>query len=418
MTPILRTRNHGDVALTILAAIGTYLIVCVMWLVVLVLKRSVGDYGLLETWIGPQYFADYSHGFVRRGLPGEVLGLVSDRGPRALLSAMWTLTFAALVGLILIVSRLIGRARGGGLKRIVLLLAVVVVSPISVSEIVLDPGRYDFVGIVAAAALVTIGLLGDPRTTLVLAAAVAVVAVASEELLLVFVAPFVLIAARRVAGLAAPHAQVARLSAFALAPALVVAGLSALTRPSASFVASMLARAGHPPTEVYDSATVLRLSFSDEVRLAYDWSHGVPNMLLSAGIWLAVYAAAVAAVAALMPRPPAHYWRSAGYFALIALGLGIVGVDDRRWWTLAFLAQLAFASTMAPSDRADPVVLWLRTRRVRAELLLPAAALGVALVTYNLPLTTIFVSDVRNLGYWQGLDHVWRAPLRWLLGAI
>jgi hypothetical protein len=178
----------------------------------------------------------------------------------------------------------------------------------------------------------------------------------------------------------------------------------------------MLAGAGHPPTEVYNSATVLRLSLSDEVRLAYDWSHGLPNMVLSAVIWLAVYAAAVAAVAALLPRLAADYWRAAGFFALVALGLGLVGVDDRRWWTLAFLAQLAFAAVSPASDRSDPVSAAIAQFGLRPAIALPAVALGLALLTYNLPLTTIFVSDVTSHGYWVGLDHVWRAPLDWLTG--
>ena len=403
---------------TLLACVAAYLIVVAIWFAVTVLKRSVGDYGLLETWIGPQYFADYSHGFVRRGLPGEVLRRLSDRSSFAVLAAMWVLTFAALGGLLLVTARVASRARSAGAANVVIVIALVLVSPISLSEIVLDPGRYDFVGITAVALLSLIVLIPAPRVGLATATVVVAVAVASEELLLVFTAPFVVVLAVRAVGGAAGRRQIARVASLVLLPGVVLAGISAVREPSAGSVAAMLAGAGHPASEIYNSATVLRLSFTDEVRLAYDWSHGLPNTLLSAGVWFVVYAVALLALALLLPKLPALFWHGAAFFALVAAGLGLVGVDDRRWWTLAFVAQLAFVTVLEPGTRTEQLTGWVTAHLPRAERVVPAAALAIALLAYNLPLTTIFVSDVVNRGYWSALNHLWWAPLRWLVGLL
>src|SRR5262249_39619116 len=65
---------------------------------------AIPRHSIIDGYIGPLYFVDYSNGFIRRGLPGEVIRIVTGGHSRTSTEvAGWTLTLLATLAAIAIV---------------------------------------------------------------------------------------------------------------------------------------------------------------------------------------------------------------------------------------------------------------------------------------------------------------------------
>src|SRR6185436_5144269 len=66
---------------------------------------------IVDQYIGPLYFVDYSDGFIRRGFVGEVVDLVAGHGRTSTEVAGWTLTLLGTFAAIAIVLQAAWRCR-------------------------------------------------------------------------------------------------------------------------------------------------------------------------------------------------------------------------------------------------------------------------------------------------------------------
>jgi len=333
----------------------------------------------LTPYVAPQYWLDYDAGFVRRGLPGEVLRLLSgDRTPTYAAAKVFGvgLSLAAVLAMALLALLLARRVphRWTALA----LAAAVVVGPLGLPLFARDLGRYDAVGVLVLVALAAVPWLRLPPVLVLLgAAALAAVAVASEEFLVVLVVPVALLAVwptlRR-------HQVRRGWAAVVVLPSVVVAGLSALLPAPPAVLRSALAAAraaGVPPSVPlvpgqtdHDAVSRLAYGFVENVRTYYSilTPAGVAGTTL---IWAAVYLVLVGLVWHLVGRSireRVFVLLTCGG-ALAALALSVAGIDFRRWWTLAAVAVLC-AVLQLTSDRHRP------SRRVGPVVVLALAALG------------------------------------------
>ena len=333
----------------------------------------------LTPYVFPQYWLDYGDGFVRRALPGEVLrrllGHPPDRGEAVL--AATVLALAAVAGVLALAVALARRAgsRSAGLA----VAGAVVVSPLTLSLPVRDLGRPDSVGLAVLALLACLPWqrLPVPLAT-GLVALLCTAATATQEFLLLVVAPVAVLAlARCVRG---RRARVVA-ALVALAPAVLVAGLSALAPVPLSAVdraTAEAAAAGVPPPGalVPDHTSVLRLryGFLDNLTAYYsllDAPTVVATTLMWGGVAVLTLGLGWQLIGgALRDRRFVAVLAGA---VLVAGLLSCAGIDHRRWWALATVGGLAALILLTPPSRAGD-----GPGRRRALLLVPAAALLVA----------------------------------------
>jgi hypothetical protein len=352
-------------AVAVLARAGSYLV-----------ERLGGPFPLTP-YVFPQYWLDYGDGFVRRALPGQVLHLLVDRPPDRgdAVVAATVLALAAVAG-VLALAVALGR-RAGSWPAGLAVAAAVVVSPLTLSLPVRDLGRPDSVGLAVLALLACLPWHRLPTPLSVgLVAVLCAAATATQEFLLLVVAPVAVLALAR----CVPGRRV-RVAAAALVPAVVVALLSAVVPAPVAAVdraSAEAAAAGVPPPAalVPDHTSVLRLRYGFRDNLtAYYSLLDPPTVVATTLMWGGVAVLTLGLVwqlmgGALRDRRFVAVLASA---VLVAGLLSCAGIDHRRWWALATVGGLAALLLLTPpSGTGDG------PGRRRAVLLLPAAALLVA----------------------------------------
>lgn len=306
--------------------------------VVVVVIYRVRSSSFIQPWQASQYWLDYSGGFVRRGLPGEVFALLTN-GPltHAQMSVFAVaMTTCAAIALLLL---------GWWLARVTpegrIAAVVMIASPFTLSLFVWDIGRYDALGVI-----VIIGIVAWSRSSWAVWAGLAfvtvgaVVATESEEFLLAFIVPVVVLAVWK----RCPRHRVLT-TTVVLTPAIGVALGSLIIRPSASVISSTIAKAQRAGVNITDkpgtnAVSTLALSIKDNAEFVSRLS--LVTQVLSVLVMLVLYIVPSGLMWHLLGRTtPTLYWRLAALYGVFALALGFVGVDYRRWWGLAFIALAA-----------------------------------------------------------------------------
>lgn len=333
----------------------------------------------LTPYVFPQYWLDYGDGFVRRALPGQVLrwllGRPPDRGEVVVVATV--LALAAVAGVLALAVALARRAgsRSAGLA----VAGAVVVSPLTLSLPVRDLGRPDSVGLAVLALLACLPWQRMPGPlTAGLVAVLCAAATATQEFLLLVVAPVAVLALHRCTG----DRRVRLLtSALALGPAVLVALLSAVVPTPVAAVdraTAEAAGAGVPPpgTLLPDHTSVLRLRYGFVDNLSAYYSLLDPRTVVATTVmWGGVAVLTLGLVWQLMGGA-LRDGRFVAVLAAVVLVAGLLscaGIDHRRWWALATVGGLAALVLLTPPSGAGE-----GPDRRRALLLLPAAALLVA----------------------------------------
>lgn len=355
------------------------------------------------------YFASYSDGFIRRGLPGEFFSLLTPATPAAAKGMFWLLTGLTFLALIVIAVCFCVSLRGA---RRWLTLLIVLGAPFSLRGVADYLGHYDAVGLFATALLAALALrrgrLSALATGLVLVGAVAL-ATLSEEFLFFFLAPVL------VAFTLAEAPELGRRYRLGLAAALVcglgLALASALTPVPAAVIHTAQSKAGASAYHL-DAATFLGYTLTDE--FTYMRGFGVANVVLGTLMWCVVFAVTLLALALLSGSNGRLYWLPAAYFTVLGAGLCLIGADWRRWWLLAFVSQLATVALLkvAGARRATPsrrpFACAAARRRQPGRLLLSSLAAALLLEVTLGFYTGVF--PARSLGgaeYWKSDATYW-----------
>jgi hypothetical protein len=390
----------------ILCRVGWVLIGLLLISSIRAFVHMVQSHSIVDEYIGPLYFVDYSHGFIRRGLVGEVVDLVAGHGRTSTEVAGWTLTLLGTFAAVAIVLQAAWRCRGTAARCLVATIGIL--TPLGMTTVLRDPGRYDAIGLVFVAVL-----LWAPRRSLsavVVAWCTAIVfaaVVASEEFLIAYLAPSVAVllyqrVTAETGGVDEPRVRrrLAVLGGVAFVPAAVIAIASLASTPSESYLHEVR-RAAHSTT-VLDPAYFLGLSFRGN--LHYVASHGVRYVVGTGVVWFAIYALTLVAIWLAAGRYGRWYWLSASYFGLVAIVLSVVALDARRWWTLALLGHLAVAAAgPAPEEMPAPSGSTLLLAR---RLVVPLAFV-VFLYGQSLSKTAIHPSGVAGSDYGHAFVDFW-----------
>jgi hypothetical protein len=302
----------------------------------------------IPSYVAPLYWLDYRAGFVRRGLPGELLSLVSGGPPGygAVVFTALALTVAGGVAVVALAWRLVRLAPGMVAR--VGVGVLVVASPFVMLLLPGSVGRYDAVGVVAAAVVALLPLAGrlPAWPVAVVLGLVVAAACASEEFLGAYLVPVALAAAVRLGGSAIAKGVVV------LGPGVVIAGWSFLSRPDRRLIGEtgQLARAaGVPGVSRTNAVTALGNTLRDQFALFDDFDAGtLIGLLVVFGL---LFAGLAGALWLLLGRPaPRASAATGGWLAVVALAVTIVGVDVGRWWGLAFVGFVAFLAGAPPGE--------------------------------------------------------------------
>jgi hypothetical protein len=395
---------------------------CVLWVVLVVYAASsirsvvrlipanrIRD-GIMDPW----FYLDYSDGFVRRGLPGELLSLVWAPTPVSVEVVGWAISLVGVAGVIFIALRIgsLAQRPGAGLVATTL----VVITPLGITTIIRDPARADYIGMAAMAAMLLVATRGrqSPAVAVGVAAFATAIAVASQEFLIVFLTPavvslvYVTVRAQSPVGAPGFGKRCAKLISLALLPAVALAVASAATRPSAAYLQNLENRSHSEQ----DHGAVWELGQS--LRGVVDWvlqSRGLGAIIATTTIWLFIYLTTVVAVRVVVGRLGACYWLSATYFALMA-GMSVVALDVRRWWTLGLVSHLAVTAVLGSHDRPreEASVLAARIGRYAVPLALLVLLYGQSLPNTVRPSTDSggAMSYYFGPGYVRALAPFWR----------
>lgn len=329
----------------------------------------------IDPFTAPQYWVDYRAGFVRRGLPGALLSILGGPSYRTVAIAGTALTFLAVVGVIAMGIRF---CRSGTPPYSRIAFTLLLISPLTISTLIRDIGRYDAWGYICIAfvSLVSVPSERNRRRVLLVVIMLGLASVAaSEELLMLFVAPatFLLLREGSVRG---------RAAVLVWMPSLLVLAASVLARPSQGFLLATEARAvaNYSPISHPNSIAFLGYGFRQETDflLANDKSVLFASLLLC----LLFYLVSANLLCVLVDLNVWAAGRAAltSYFAAMATLLCFVGVDYRRWWALALVGFLG--ATMRIRER-HPVVA------PRPSWVVPVAMAMVvlSLLVQNVPLS-------------------------------
>jgi hypothetical protein len=324
--------------------------------------RSLGP---VSDYNAPHYWLDYRGGFVRRGLPGALLRARLGRPPTYDEVARTGVALArgAAAVLVTVVGQTCraDRDRAGTTAAGVLLL-----SPLTVSLVRLDTGRYDAAGVLALGAVVASRRLPPPAAAVV-AAGAAAAATACEEFLIGVLAPPVVVLSgwRRAPLVLAPAALVAAASLLVPVPEGAVAAAREEARA-----------AGVPPAgPMGDALGALERGLVDNLAFfrLFEPGHAVGSLAL----WAGLYAGTAALVGRLL-RPPAGYGALVAAYGGVGTTLSVLGTDFRRWWGLA-LTGLVATLAVDPRGRGE------RRPPGRAEAVAAAVLVAVGLAVRDLP---------------------------------
>ena len=329
-------------------------------------ERPLTDYKAPNLWL------DYRAGFVRRGLPGALLRRAAGGPPsyRQAETAAVASSRAAALAVVPMALRVAGRAPGrlpGAVAA-----ALVLLSPLTVSLLLGDVGRYDAAGALALAVLAGARALRRlPLPVAVAATAVAVAsATASEEFLLAVLTPAALAAVTRLAeGRSLPAGARAAMLGGVLGPGAVVAAASLIVPAPRGALAAARAEAAAagvaPPGPMGDSLAALDRGLVEN--LAFFRLFEPDAVALSLLLWAGLYAATAAALGRVLGAGRPYRLLVAGH-AAIGTALSAAGADFRRWWGLALLG-LVGTTGLADGVRAE--------RPVRHRDVTAAAALAL-----------------------------------------
>lgn len=319
------------------------------------LARPVTDYK------GPNYWLGYGSGFVRRGLPGEVMRRLVGGSPtyRQMERTGVALSRAAAVSVVPMALQ-VGLRAPGRLPRIVAT-GLLVFSPLTCSLLLHDVGRYDTIGVLVLALASTtrsLWLRLPLSISSVLIAGAVSTAVASEEFLLAVLTPTVAAAVH----LLSRHHGLSRKGEFrllggVLAPGAAMAGASLLTPVPADALTSARAeakRAGVGPAgPIGDSLSALNRGFVEN--LAYFRLFGQIPIALSSALWAGYYFLTAGVSKRLLgPGAGALYSPMVTAHALVAAALSVAGVDFRRWWGLALMGLMSAVALTDGSSTGEP----------------------------------------------------------------
>lgn len=311
--------------------------------------RRLAHQPAIPIYQAPQYWLDYRNGFVRRGLPGEVLSLLSSGVPSGTLVTVAgvLLSAGAAVAVLVLAFRLAAGPLSRGRRALVV--ALVFASPLTLSLLVWDLGRYDAIGVLA---MVGIALLPwrttkRPIVLLAISAGALLVATLSEEFLFAVVAPLLVLGCWASGRW---HARTAiGLGVVAAIPAAIAAAASFAVAPPIALLRSTLALASAQGVYLADNNAVATLVRDLRTEIAIVAADGAPTVALWTVGGVAFYVATLAVHHVLTGRRPDRLaYALMAYFALVAVGLGLLGVDYKRWWALALIAALA-AQQIRPS---------------------------------------------------------------------
>ena len=319
------------------------------------LPRPVSDYK------APGYWLDYRCGFVRRGLPGEVLRRATGGTPtyRQMERTAVGLSRAAALSIVPIAVQAGFRAPGWSARAVAT--GLLVSSPLTCTLHLHDVGRYDAVGVLALALLSsgrsTWLRLPLPVSSTLLAGAVSI-AVASEEFLLAVLAPTALVAADL---LGREHRLGRRgrrcLAGGLLGPGAAVAAASLLARPPEEALAAAraeAARAGaQPPGPMGDALSALGRSYVEN--LAFFRLFRPAAVARSCAQWAGFYFATARVLGRVLGGGGLPYRLAVAAHAVVAAVLSTAGTDFRRWWGLALTGLVSTLVLLEPDAPGGPV---------------------------------------------------------------
>jgi hypothetical protein len=305
----------------------------------------------------PNYWLDYRCGFVRRGLPGELLRRMVGGPPtkRQVEAAAVGLSRTAALSVVPMAVRA-GRHAPPGLPRVAAT-ALLLLSPLTCSLLRHDTGRYDTVGVQALGLLAGVGSARrwlPASVSTALAATAVCVATASEEFLLAVVAPAA-VAAVTVPGSDRSVVRRRVRQGLVLAPGTAVAAASLLVPAPAAALDAARERATQAgvgaPGPMGDALDALDRSLVQN--LAFFRLFEPTAVAAALTLWTGLYAVTTAVLERLFGGGNT-YRAWAAVHALPAAALCLLGTDFRRWWGLGFLGLVATLAAQEPTGRAEP----------------------------------------------------------------
>jgi hypothetical protein len=335
----------------------------------------------ISRYKAPQFWLDYSDGFVRRGLPGEVLSWFTGGSPTfdqvvASGVAMSLVGALAVVPLALAVAR---RAPGG--LRPLLAFTLLVTSPLTLPLLLHDVGRFDAVGVVLLVALACASGAWERVPLWVgatAAGAMLAVACATQELFFGLLAPVVLGRTALLAG----YRELGRtrqriLLAGVLAPGALLTAASALVTPGEGSIAVARFQARNEgvqaPDELGDALDAVDSTVVEN--LSFFGLFPADSLARTLAVWAVAYLLTALVLGRVLGRGAGRrYGPALLYYAALAGALSVAGVDFRRWWGLALLglAGTVVLTRHLAAEREAPA--WLR------RLPLPVAVAGLAVL--------------------------------------
>jgi hypothetical protein len=319
----------------------------------------IGTTPALTDYKAPNYWLDYRCGFVRRGLPGELLrrmvgGTPTHRQVTVFAAGLSQAAALSVVPMAIQVSR-----RAPDRLHQVVAATLLVLSPLTSSLLLYDVGRYDAVGVLVLALLVAArsvwARLPLPVAAVLLAAGVGL-ATATEEFLFAVVAPAAAAAVRSAGGPDLSPGRRLLLLCAVLAPGAAVAGVSLLVpAPRAALHAARdeATRAGvGPPGVMGDALAALDRSLVEN--LAFFRLFEPTPIVQSLTLWSGLYLVTAMLLGRLL-GPRRSYHALAGVQGVVGAALCTVGADFRRWWGLALLGLVATIGLLEPDESVGSV---------------------------------------------------------------
>jgi hypothetical protein len=328
-------------------------------------------------WQASQLFISYEYGFVRRGLPGEVLALLTDRNPGsgAVATTAVVLAFAALLAWSFLGLVVLKRITAGWPR--MLAAATLVASPFTVSLAVLDIGRYDAVGLVALAVLVGVSERARPSVVCAVGAACVTVATATAEILFAVVGPIAVLAWWHASRATMPR-RAALSAVLIVGPGAVIALASFVLLPTEAVMNQFLADALQVRPDIHQGPyanAVSALAQGVERVGAGIFEMAAATLLVETVLFASCYGAAVWLLWRLAGQPAQSLFEVAAMgFACVALISTVLGIDYRRWWALAFAGVVAVMALLPGSRPPRTDIAQTKTRWVIVALLILSVA--------------------------------------------
>jgi len=299
---------------------------------------------IMHTWPGPQFLFNYDEGFIRRGLPGQVLQLLGfDQSLAAIRILALLITLLGIASLIYIAT-LLSRRTSDPLTKLGIFV-LVAASPFTISMMARDVGRFDAFGAVAlAAALLSVrNLTKRPLLAISVSSLFLVTAVAASEFLIallpvVLLIDFPLIANQSHGTPIHKLINWARVAILTL-PSVLVAVASFVSQPNESWLLSVQSQAGLSNTGL-NPVSALTQTFSQAIELVD--SHKF-DAVVTTVLYFSITALCLWAITRLLEISSRTWLSWLGYACALALTLSFIGIDYRRWWTFAFIVISAVA---------------------------------------------------------------------------